>query len=82
MFNFKNEYADESPHILNDKDYLLKYKSDLKSSVFRARANSHALFKGYNVCITAHVQTPAKMLVSAIVKSAGGNVSPSIFTQI
>lgn len=70
----EGRFVDESPHILDDKDYLLKYKSDLKCSVFRARANSHALFKGYNVCIAAHVQTPAKTLVSAIVKSAGGNV--------
>ncbi|KAL2320707.1 hypothetical protein Fmac_029676 [Flemingia macrophylla] len=63
----------EAPHILNDTDYLLKYKSDIKSAVFRAKARPHALFKGYNICIAAHVQTPAKTL-SAIVRSAGGNV--------
>ncbi|RDX97208.1 Mediator of DNA damage checkpoint protein 1, partial [Mucuna pruriens] len=68
-----NYYSDELPHILNDTDYLLKYKSDLKSAVFRAKASPHALFKGYNICIAAHVQTPAKLL-SAIVRSAGGNV--------
>ncbi|TKY62663.1 PAX-interacting protein 1 [Spatholobus suberectus] len=69
----EGRFVDEVPHILNDTDYLLKYKSDLKSAVFRAKASPHALFKGYNICIAAHVQTPAKTL-SAIVRSAGGNV--------
>jgi len=75
---FKIESSDELPHILNDPDYSLKYKCDLKSAVLRAKASSHTLFKGYNICIAAHVQTPAKIL-SAIVMSAGGNVSPIIF---
>ncbi|KAL5059263.1 hypothetical protein RYX36_030867 [Vicia faba] len=66
-------FVDESPHILNDEDYLLKYRLDLRSAVFRAKARPHALFKGYNICIAANVQTPAETL-SAIVSSAGGNV--------
>ncbi|OIW11483.1 hypothetical protein TanjilG_26849 [Lupinus angustifolius] len=69
----EGRFVDELPHILDDKDYLLKYKSDLKSAIFRAKASPHALFKGYNVCIAAHLQTPVKTL-SAIVISAGGNV--------
>ncbi|KAK7378104.1 hypothetical protein VNO80_03540 [Phaseolus coccineus] len=69
----EGKFVDEVPHILNDPDYPLKYKSDLKSAVLRAKASSHTLFKGYNICIAAHVQTPAKIL-SAIVMSAGGNV--------
>ena len=74
---YLNQFADELPYILNDKDYLLKYKSDLKSAVLRANASPQALFKGYDVCISAHVQPPAKTL-SAIVMSAGGKVSPYI----
>ncbi|KAK7244490.1 hypothetical protein RIF29_39313 [Crotalaria pallida] len=69
----EGRFVDELPHILNDEDYQLKYKSDLKSAVFRAIASPRALFKGYNVCIAAHVQVPAQTLV-AIVRSAGGNV--------
>ncbi|XP_047167116.1 uncharacterized protein LOC124836092 isoform X1 [Vigna umbellata] len=69
----EGRFVDELPHILNDTDYSLKYKCDLKSAVLRAKASSHTLFKGYNICIAAHVQTPAKIL-SAIVMSAGGNV--------
>ena len=74
---YLNQFADELPYILNDKDYLLKYKSDLKSAVLRAKASPQALLKGYDVCISAHVQPPAKTL-SAIVMSAGGKVSPYI----
>ncbi|KAI5427184.1 uncharacterized protein LOC127126386 isoform X2 [Lathyrus oleraceus] len=66
-------FVDESPHILNDEDYLLKYRLDLRSAVFRAKACPRALFKGYNICIAANVQSPAETL-SAIVSSAGGNV--------
>ncbi|CAK8543150.1 unnamed protein product [Lathyrus sativus] len=67
------KFVDESPHILNDEDYLLKYRLDLRSAVFRAKACPHALFKGYNICIAANVQSPVETL-SAIVSSAGGNV--------
>ncbi|XP_073222101.1 uncharacterized protein [Cicer arietinum] len=69
----QGRFVDELPHILNDEDYLLKYKLDLRSAVFRAKACPRALFKGYNICIAANVQTPAETL-SAIVRSAGGNV--------
>ncbi|KAL2952612.1 hypothetical protein AAZX31_19G121100 [Glycine max] len=68
----EGRFVDELPHILNDTDYLLKYKSDLKSAILRAKVSPHALFKGYNICIAAHVQTPK--ILSAIVRSAGGNV--------
>ncbi|KAL1312479.1 uncharacterized protein [Arachis hypogaea] len=69
----EGRFVDELPHILNDEEYMLKHKSDLKSAIFRAKASPHSLFKGYNVCIAAHVRTPADTL-SAIVRSAGGNV--------
>ncbi|KAE9585255.1 hypothetical protein Lal_00017951 [Lupinus albus] len=69
----EGRFVDELPHILDDKEYLLKYKSDLKRAIFRAKASPRALFKGYNVCIAAHLQTPTKT-PSAIVISAGGNV--------
>ncbi|KAG4396194.1 hypothetical protein GLYMA_19G134000v4 [Glycine max] len=68
----EGRFVDELPHILNDTDYLLKYKSDLKSAILRSKVSPHALFKGYNICIAAHVQTPK--ILSAIVRSAGGNV--------
>ncbi|KAG5055082.1 hypothetical protein JHK85_007592 [Glycine max] len=74
----QGRFVDELPHILNDTDYLLKYKSDLKNAVLRAKASPDALFKGYNICIAAHVQTPKTL--SAIVRSAGGNVISGLET--
>lgn len=53
---------------------MLKYKAELKDAVLRAKARPQALLKGYSVCIAKHVQPPFRTL-SAIVESAGGNVS-------
>ncbi|XVE61075.1 hypothetical protein DITRI_Ditri06bG0010700 [Diplodiscus trichospermus] len=69
----EGKFVDELPYILHDEDYVLKYRMELKDSVFQAKARPGALFKGYNFCITAHVQPPIKTL-SAIIKSAGGNI--------
>ncbi|KAI4300842.1 hypothetical protein L6164_034172 [Bauhinia variegata] len=69
----EGRFVDELPYILNDKDYKLKYRADLKSAVLRTKATPQALLKGYNVFIAPHVQPSAKQL-SAIVRSAGGNV--------
>lgn len=59
---------------MKDKEYELKYRIELEVAVFRAKANPHALLKGYDICLAAHVQPPASTL-STIVRSAGGNVS-------
>lgn len=73
-FNFPSYPTDELPYILHDEDYVLKYRTELKDSIFRAKARPGALLKGYNLCIAAHVQPPVTTL-SAIIRSAGGNVS-------
>ncbi|XP_031745127.1 mediator of DNA damage checkpoint protein 1-like [Cucumis sativus] len=70
----EGRFVDELPYILNDDDYISKYRASLKATVLRAKACPGALFEGYNVCISAHAQPPPKTL-SLILKSAGGNVS-------
>ncbi len=72
---FHLNLPDEVPYILNDEQYMLKYRAELKCAVLRAKASPQALLKGYYVCIATHVQPAAKTL-SAIVSSAGGEVSP------
>ncbi|CAB4286552.1 unnamed protein product [Prunus armeniaca] len=62
----------ESSYILDDKEYVLKYKTELRGAVLRAKASPQGLLKGYDVYIAAHVQPTARML-SCIVRSAGGN---------
>uniref|UniRef100_A0A2N9IL67 BRCT domain-containing protein n=1 Tax=Fagus sylvatica TaxID=28930 RepID=A0A2N9IL67_FAGSY len=76
----EGKFVDELPYILNDEEYVLKYRTELKCAVLKAKASPRALLKGYYVCIAAHVQPPAKTL-SAIVRSAGGDVSLKKLTE-
>ncbi|KAG6640997.1 hypothetical protein CIPAW_09G042700 [Carya illinoinensis] len=69
----EGRFVDEFLYVLNDEEYMLRYKAELKHAVLRAKASPQALLKGYYVCIAAHVQPPAKTL-SAIVRSAGGEI--------
>ncbi|MCD7459278.1 hypothetical protein HAX54_040537 [Datura stramonium] len=72
--SFRNgKFIDEMQFILRDEDYELKYRSELKGAVLRAKTHPQALLKGYDICLAAHVHPPVGNL-SAIVKSAGGNV--------
>ncbi|KAK4412901.1 hypothetical protein Salat_2937300 [Sesamum alatum] len=72
--SFKSgRFVDEMPFILKDEDYRTKYRTELKSAVLRAKASPNALLKGLDIWLATHVQPPANTL-SAIVKSAGGNV--------
>ncbi|KAL6997565.1 hypothetical protein U1Q18_007692 [Sarracenia purpurea var. burkii] len=64
----------EMPFILKDEEYELKYRVELKDVVQRARECPRALLHGYKVCLAAHLQPPVGTL-SAIVRSAGGNVT-------
>ena len=77
---FHLNLPDELPYILNDEEYVLKYRTKLKCAVLKAKASPQALLKGYYVCIVAHVQPPAKTL-SAIVRSTSGEVSLKKLTE-
>ncbi|ESQ52863.1 hypothetical protein EUTSA_v10016390mg [Eutrema salsugineum] len=69
----QGRFANEASHILHDEEYQLKYETDLKSTVLRAKARPNSLLQGYDICVGPHVQLPIKTS-SAIIKSAGGNV--------
>ncbi|XP_071688258.1 uncharacterized protein [Rutidosis leptorrhynchoides] len=69
----KGRFVDEMPYILKDVEYESKYRADLKDTVLKARTNPGGLLKGFEVCVATHVQPPINTL-SAIVRSAGGNV--------
>ncbi|RWR74696.1 PAX-interacting protein 1 [Cinnamomum micranthum f. kanehirae] len=71
--SFRDGNFRELPFILEDEEYKLKYKSELKYVVLKARASPGALLKGYDICIAKHIQPPLEIL-STIIKSAGGNV--------
>lgn len=59
---------------------MLKYGTQLKDAVLRAKARPRALLKGYDICISTNVQPPVEAL-STIVSSAGGNVSSPILAS-
>ncbi|AEC09982.1 BRCT domain [Arabidopsis thaliana x Arabidopsis arenosa] len=69
----EGRFANEASHILHDEDYQLKYDTDLKSTVLRAKARPNSLLKGYDICVGPNIELPIKTS-SAIIKSAGGNV--------
>ncbi|KAL0404859.1 UNVERIFIED_CONTAM: hypothetical protein Sradi_2126700, partial [Sesamum radiatum] len=72
--SFKSgRFVDEMPFILIDEDYRKRYRTELKGAVLRAKASPNALLKGLDIWLATHVHPPATTL-SAIVKSAGGNV--------
>ncbi|KAJ6812417.1 uncharacterized protein M6B38_149805 [Iris pallida] len=73
----EGRFLGESQFILQDEDYLLKYKSELRDAVIRARSNPKSLLKGYNFCISKYIQ-PSVNILSAIIKSAGGSVIPTL----
>ncbi|KAL0453165.1 UNVERIFIED_CONTAM: hypothetical protein Slati_1294600 [Sesamum latifolium] len=72
--SFKSgRFVDEMPFILVDEDYRKRYRIELKSAVLRAKKPSpNALLKGLDIWLATHV--PPATTLSAIVKSAGGNV--------
>ncbi|KAL3819743.1 hypothetical protein ACJIZ3_005648 [Penstemon smallii] len=69
----KGRFVDEMQCILKDEDYEAKYRTELKYAVLRAKKSPNALLNGLDIWLATHVQPPARTL-SAIVKSAGGNV--------
>ncbi|CAH1432195.1 unnamed protein product [Lactuca virosa] len=69
----EGRFVDETDYIVKDVEYELKYRTELKNTVVKARANPGGLLKGFEVCLAAHVQPPVSTM-SAIVRSAGGNV--------
>ncbi|PHU16710.1 hypothetical protein BC332_12405 [Capsicum chinense] len=69
-----SNYYDEMPSISRDEDYELKYRSELKGAVLRAKAYPQALLKGYDICLAAHSHPPVGTLSSIRCESAGGNV--------
>ncbi|KAL7587639.1 hypothetical protein Lser_V15G38701 [Lactuca serriola] len=73
----QGRFVDERDYIVKDVEYELKYRTELKNTVVKARANPGGLLKGFEVCLAAHVQPPVSTM-SAIVRSAGGNVIGSV----
>ncbi|KAM0954084.1 putative transcription regulator GNAT family [Dioscorea sansibarensis] len=69
----EGKFLAEEHYILEDEDYLSKYKCKLKDAVLRSKANRRSLLNGYHFCLARHIQ-PSFGILSTIIKSAGGDV--------
>lgn len=67
-------FAGESQYVLEDEEYRMQYKSELRDAVMRAKERPNSLFAGYTFYLSKHIQ-PSFDVLSAIIKSTGGKVT-------
>jgi hypothetical protein len=70
-------FAGEAQYVLEDEEYRMQYKSELRDAVMRAKERPNSLFAGYTFCLSKYIQ-PSFDVLSAIIKSTGGKVNTFI----
>ncbi|KAG0631398.1 hypothetical protein M758_1G250600 [Ceratodon purpureus] len=70
-------FVDEKSHILRDKLYESKYKVSLPNVIQAAQRRPGALFTGFSVYPTPHVQPPLET-VTKLTQVAGGTILSSL----
>lgn len=71
-------FAGEAQYVLEDEEYRMQYKSELRDAVMRAKERPNSLFAGYTFCLSKYIQ-PSFDVLSAIIKSTGGKVTTFIW---
>lgn len=66
-------FLDETEHVLDDEEYKMKYKSEMRDVVMRAKERPCLLFSGYTFCLSKHIE-PSPDVLSPVIKSSGGKV--------
>ncbi|KAF0922789.1 hypothetical protein E2562_002041 [Oryza meyeriana var. granulata] len=69
----RGKFIGEAEYVLEDEEFKVKYKSELRSAVMRAKERSCSLFSGYTFCLTKYIQ-PSVNVLSRIIKSSGGKL--------
>lgn len=69
----QGKFVGESEHVLDDEEYKMKYKSEMRDAVMRAQERPCSLFSGYTFCLTKYIQ-PSPDVLSPIIKSVGGKI--------
>ena len=67
-------FVGEAEHVLDDEEYKMKYKSEMRDAVMRAKERPCLLFSGYTFCLTKHIE-PSPGVLSPVIKSSGGKVT-------
>ncbi|KAL6844970.1 hypothetical protein ACP4OV_025143 [Aristida adscensionis] len=66
-------FVGEAQYILEDEDYRVQYKTELRDAVMRAKQKPCSLFSGYTFCLSKYIQ-PSLDVLSSIIKSTGGKI--------
>lgn len=69
----EGQFVGEAQYVLEDEEYRMQYKSELRDAVMRAKERPNSLFAGYTFCLSKHIQ-PSFDVLSAIIKSTGGKI--------
>jgi hypothetical protein len=66
-------FLGEAEYVFQDDEFKVKYKSELRDAVVRAKERPCSLFSGYTFCLTKNIQ-PSVNVLSRIIKSSGGKL--------
>ncbi|KAM3403714.1 hypothetical protein ACQJBY_007064 [Aegilops geniculata] len=69
----QGKFVGEAEHVLDDEEYRMKYKSEMRDAVMRAKERPCLLFSGYTFCLTKHIE-PSPGVLSPVIKSSGGKI--------
>ncbi|XP_062179198.1 uncharacterized protein LOC133883829 isoform X2 [Phragmites australis] len=69
----KGKFVGEAQYVLEDEEYRMQYKSELRNAVMTAKERPCSLFSGYTFCLSKYIQ-PSFDVLSSIIKSTGGKI--------
>ncbi|XP_006655259.1 uncharacterized protein LOC102720432 [Oryza brachyantha] len=69
----RGKFIGEAEYVLEDEEFKVKYKSELRGAVMRAKERPCSLFSGYTFCLTKYIQ-PSVNVLSRIIESSGGKI--------
>uniref|UniRef100_A0ACD5U3D6 Uncharacterized protein n=1 Tax=Avena sativa TaxID=4498 RepID=A0ACD5U3D6_AVESA len=69
----QGKFVGEAEHVLDDEEYKMEYKSEIRDAVMRAKERPRLLFSGYTFCLTKYIQ-PSPGVLSPVIKSSGGKI--------
>ncbi|XP_051202857.1 uncharacterized protein [Lolium perenne] len=69
----QGKFVGEAEHVLDDEEYKMEYKFEIRDAVMRAKERPCLLFSGYTFCLTKYIQ-PSPGVLSPIIKSSGGKI--------
>ncbi|OEL35509.1 hypothetical protein BAE44_0003472 [Dichanthelium oligosanthes] len=69
----QGQFVGEAQYVIEDEEYRMQYKSELKDAVMRAKKRPNSLVSGYTFCLSKYIQ-PSFDVLSSIIKSTGGKI--------